>query len=134
MFYFYFTVDGVNLYNATYGKESDYYNKGNLAVKLTFIDKGDGRWPWTKDRLIYSTMLGFFGKKALRLMRNEILARRGYSFNSKDLKEYFGSKDWYKPIGDNTKVQLTRKEQICVELIQTEEAIPDSDRYGVSSE
>ncbi len=31
----------------------------------------------------------------LRLLRNEIFARHGHSFNSSDLQKYFKSKDWY---------------------------------------
>ena len=27
--------------------------------------------------------------------RNEIYARRGYIFNSQELRDYFGSKNWY---------------------------------------
>jgi hypothetical protein len=33
----------------------------------------------------------------LRLLRNEIFARRGKVFKSKDLKEYFAAQSWYKP-------------------------------------
>lgn len=32
----------------------------------------------------------------LRLLRNEIFARNGHSFDSEDLRSYFGSKPWYK--------------------------------------
>ena len=33
----------------------------------------------------------------LRVLRNEIYARRGKVFKSKDLKEYFAAQSWYKP-------------------------------------
>lgn len=33
----------------------------------------------------------------LRLLRNEIFARHGRVFDSKELQNYFGSKPWYKP-------------------------------------
>lgn len=33
----------------------------------------------------------------LYIARNEIFARHGRMFNNEDLKEYFSSKDWYKP-------------------------------------
>ncbi len=36
----------------------------------------------------------------LRLMRNEIFAQYGYVFNSKDLKDYFSSKEWYNERGN----------------------------------
>lgn len=36
-------------------------------------------------------------KKELRLMRNTIYARHGYTFQSPDLQEYFAQFDWYVP-------------------------------------
>ena len=36
-------------------------------------------------------------KEDVSLMRNEIYARHGYIFQSKELKEYFESKSWYTP-------------------------------------
>jgi len=115
------TTDGVNLYNAKYDEESDYYEKGDLFKKLKYIDKGDGRWPFTKYRIINSDILNDYSKKDLRLMRNEILARKGYVFTSKDLKDYFGSKSWYKPCEDNSKIKLTIDEQISVDIIRSAE-------------
>ena len=38
-----------------------------------------------------------FTKTQLRIARNEIFAFHGYSFKSKDLKEIFSDKYWYKP-------------------------------------
>ena len=127
-FYFELTTDGVNLYNAKYDEESDYYEKAGLFKKLKFIDKGDGRWPFTKDRIINSDILNDYSKKDLRLMRNEILARKGYAFTSKDLKEYFGSKSWYKPVEDNSKIVLTIDEQISVDIIRSEEKRRDTNQ------
>lgn len=40
--------------------------------------------------LMNTTYLGRFSKDELRLMRNEVLARHGWKFQSKDLQEYFG--------------------------------------------
>ena len=37
----------------------------------------------------------------LRLLRNEIFARKGYKFNSEDLRKHFSSFEWYKPKYDN---------------------------------
>lgn len=36
-------------------------------------------------------------KEELRLMRNTIYARHGYTFQSRDLQEYFAQFDWYVP-------------------------------------
>lgn len=62
-------------------------------------------------------------REQLRLMRNEILARHGYTFKSKDLNDYFRAKSWYKPGTDNSKVHLSVIEQTNIELIKSEEAV-----------
>jgi hypothetical protein len=62
-------------------------------------------------------------RKQLRLMRNAILARHGYTFKSKDLRDYFSKKPWYKPGTDNAAIKLNIIEQTNVELIKSEETI-----------
>ncbi len=62
-------------------------------------------------------------REQLRLMRNEILARHGYTFKSKDLRDYFSKKSWYKSGTDNAAVKLNIIEQTNVELIKSEEAV-----------
>ena len=120
-FYFDLTTDGVDLYEAKYDESSDCYEKGGLFKKLKYIDKGYGRWPFTQNQIINSGILYDYSKKDLRLMRNEILARKGYVFTSKDLQEYFGKKSWYKPGEDNSKIELTIDEQISLDLIRSAE-------------
>lgn len=61
-------------------------------------------------------------KKELRLMRNEILARHGYRFKSKDLQDWFGQQFWYKPGNNNNAIRLNIIEQTNVQLIKSEEA------------
>jgi len=51
-------------------------------------------------------------------MRNEIYARHGYVFSSADLKAHFAKMSWYKPLNDNSKVQLSQLEQLNVDLIK----------------
>ncbi|RJS60615.1 YARHG domain-containing protein [Bacillus sp. PK3_68] len=46
--------------------------------------------------LTYDDLSGL-SKSELRLARNEIYARHGYIFNSKDLQNYFSSQSWYSP-------------------------------------
>ena len=75
--------------------------------------------------LLNTTYLSHFSKDDLRLMRNEILARHGWRFQSKDLQEYFGRQAWYKPIADNNTIKLNIIEQTNVQLIKSEELMPD---------
>jgi hypothetical protein len=53
----------------------------------------------------------------LRIMRNEIFADHGYVFESKDLKEYFSKKSWYKPLSGRP-IILTDWEKHNVELLK----------------
>ena len=65
-------------------------------------------------------------RENLRLMRNEILARHGYNFQSKDLKDYFSQKSWYKPAKSNSGIKLNIIEETNVQLIKSIEAIKAS--------
>lgn len=78
--------------------------------------------------LLNTNYLGRFSKNELRLMRNEILARHGWKFQSKDLQEHFGKQSWYKPVANNNTIKLNIIEQTNVQLIKSEEIVPDSER------
>ena len=62
-------------------------------------------------------------REQLRLMRNEILARHGYTFQTEDLRDYFSKKWWYKPGTSNAAIKLNIIEQTNMELIKSEEAV-----------
>ena len=81
--------------------------------------------------LLNTTYLARFSKADLRLMRNEILARHGWKFQSKDLQDYFAKQSWYKPGNDNNAIKLGIIEQTNVQLIKSEEAVPDEDRVSL---
>jgi hypothetical protein len=57
-------------------------------------------------------------KEELRLIRNEIFARKGYVFKSNDLNQYFKTKSWYTPDA-NVKVSLSDEEQGYIEKIKS---------------
>ena len=58
----------------------------------------------------------------LRMIRNEFLARRGRKFTTPGFKQMFEWRDWYKPLKDQSKVQLNVIETENVRLIEREEA------------
>lgn len=66
-------------------------------------------------KLTEDDLMGFT-KAELRIIRNEIYARHGYIFDSKDLRDYFMKKEWYKPRTKN--VKLSAIEQYNVNLIK----------------
>lgn len=78
--------------------------------------------------LLNTTYLARFSKDELRLMRNEILARHGWKFQSKDLQEHFGKQSWYKPGNNNNAIKLHIIEQVNIQLIKSEETVPDEER------
>lgn len=54
----------------------------------------------------------------LRLLRNEIFARKGYRFKSADLNSYFSGFDWYKPTCNRDEIRLSKSERDNVNLMQ----------------
>ncbi|WP_289045321.1 YARHG domain-containing protein [uncultured Olleya sp.] len=60
-------------------------------------------------------------KEELRLLRNEIFARKGYVFKSEDLNIYFKTKTWYTPDA-NVKVTLSDEEQSYIDKIKNIES------------
>jgi hypothetical protein len=69
----------------------------------------------TKDKLKGLTMM------ELRMLRNEIWARRGLAFKTPGIKQSFEWRDWYKPLKDQSKVKLNEIEQQNVNLFLAEE-------------
>lgn len=80
--------------------------------------------------LLNTTYLGRFPKDELRIMRNEILARHGWKFQSKDLQEHFGRQSWYKAGNNNNAIKLNVIEQLNIQLIKSEEAVPEEKRIN----
>lgn len=74
-------------------------------------------YPEGSIRLLTEDYLKKYTKDELRLMRNEIFADHGYVFKSKDLNDYFKSKDWYKA-SPNGYFVLTDWEKSNIELIK----------------
>ncbi len=56
-------------------------------------------------------------KEELRLLRNEVYARKGYIFKSVNLNEYFKTKSWYKPKSGN-KLTFTSQESKYISKIK----------------
>ena len=57
----------------------------------------------------------------LRLIRNEIFARHGFVFKSKDLSEHFNGQDWYKPNPNFSIEDLSSEEKDLVARIRKKE-------------
>ena len=97
-------------------------NEDNCQEQQRRLEKAN----WENEiciRLLNTPYLMNIPREQLRLMRNEILARHGYVFKSKDLKDYFSSKPWYHPGTNNNNIKLSVIEQTNLELIKSEEAV-----------
>ncbi len=81
----------------------------------------EGKYPETYKRLLTDNDLKDKTKKELRLMRNEIYARYGYSFKSKDLKTYFENQKGYYSSYYDVEAWLSNIEKKNVKLIQSYE-------------
>ena len=95
------------------------------SITLTESNPNCGCYDYVCHTLLHGSELNYYDKPPLRLMRNAILARRGYVFQSKDLKEYFAKEPWYKPADSNDDIQLSLLERLNIELIKYRETTID---------
>ena len=73
------------------------------------------------DKPITRSMLDGVGLHELRLLRNEIYARRGYAFKSAWLANWFAAFDWYQPDDNFKESMLTATQKKNVALIADRE-------------
>ena len=102
-------------------------NLKNCVAQQKIAEEREVSW-MLQNYLMDTHYLGRFSKPQLRLMRNEILARHGWKFQSKDLQEYFGRQSWYKPVADNNSIKLSIIEMTNIQLIKSDEAEDDHNR------
>lgn len=111
-------------------------NTPERKYKLTrkaFVYQADvGSYPETSTQVLKVSDVNNMLKQELRIMRNEIYARHGYSFKKKDMREYFDGQDWYMPMHTDIRTNLTEVEKKNVDLIRRYEDYADDyyDEYG----
>jgi hypothetical protein len=76
-------------------------------------------FPDSDRRLLASDDLKSLTKDQMRIARNEIYARHGYQFESRDLQQHFGKCGWYHPVGNY--VELSSIEATNVDTIRRAE-------------
>ncbi|EJV68375.1 MULTISPECIES: zinc ribbon domain-containing protein [Bacillus] len=77
-------------------------------------------FPDSDIRKLTSTDLTYLSKEQLKIARNEIYARHGHMFQTKDMQEYFSKQSWYRENPYFTG-KLTDIETYNVELIRSRE-------------
>lgn len=78
--------------------------------------------------LVHNNQLKGKSLEELQLLRNEILARKGYVFSTDLYGRYFENQSWYKPVSSNDKIELNGIEKQNVELIKSLESKEKSKR------
>ena len=120
-----FITDGLCLYPVGFDEYEFPHRLLVDSISLTSSKSNYGCYDFVCNTLLHGSELNYYDKPTLRLMRNFILARRGYVFQSKDLKEYFSKEPWYKPADSNDDIKLSLLEQLNIELIKYREATID---------
>jgi hypothetical protein len=90
-------------------------------------DPAAGQYPQASARLLTDDDVNNLLKDELRVMRNEIYARHGYSFKTKDMRLVFDNKDWYMPISTDVRQKLTALEK------KNEKTIKHFEKYADES-
>jgi hypothetical protein len=79
----------------------------------------------SSSRLLTDEDVNNLYKDELRFMRNEIYARHGYSFKTREVREMFDKEDWYMPVSTDVRKKLTAIEQKNEKLIKQFEKYED---------
>ncbi len=116
------TLEGFLLHSVRFDSEDYIWVRENLAP-LVFKENAPmvPRFAYASSTLLNDKKFRNLDKKALRIMRNEILARYGYRFKSADLQAYFGREPWYEPAANNSSIAPTFLEQLNIDLIKCQE-------------
>lgn len=107
---------GLRLYNATVDEDGMYFAHDIFAELTT--DMQVPRWSYTSKYPCCACAISFLSTDVMRLMRNEIYARHGWTFKDPKLNSYFKSQSWYKPLGDNSKIKLSEMELLNVAILK----------------
>ena len=112
-------------------RPADHYNPKSLSLieqkNLRLIDTiqrqqrrvalAPGDMELFENKLISEAMLRGLSLHELRLLRNEIYARRGRVFKTLWLQQYFGSQPWYDPNEDFKDEEVSGSDKTNVETI-----------------
>ena len=114
------TLKGFHLYsvNTETGSTPWEWQRSGVEYELVESNPDVGRFFFASNMLLNDCQFRRFDKSTLRIMRNAILARHGYRFQSKDLQDYFALEPWYKPASSNDGIRLSFIEQLNIELIK----------------
>ena len=122
------TDKGLTIRKTTEG-EYGWSDEGQVVVRnarrtgfVSAVSWVPGDFPCAVLEPLTTGILSQFTPGELRLMRNEIYARRGLRFaGGGEMQKHFESKDWYHPEADDVSDRLTELDALNIELIRREE-------------
>ena len=89
-----------------------------LPARAYRYDPKAGEYPQSSSRLLAEKDVENLRPADLRIMRNEIYARHGYSFKLDDMRKHFDGLDWYMAVSQDVSDSLTEKEKKNAALIK----------------
>lgn len=103
-----------------------------LVARKFKYDPKAGQYPKASSKLLKESDVENMRPAELRIMRNEIYARHGYSFILEDMQRHFATVDWYMPVVLDVKDKLSPIEIKNAELIKRYENYGSQyyDRFG----
>jgi hypothetical protein len=103
-----------------------------LTPRTFKYDKEAGPFAFVSQRKVFPEDVEDMVKSEIRLARNSIYARHGYSFKMRDVRIYFDQQDWYMPVTTDVRGTLTSIEKENMALLKRYEeyAAEYYDEYG----
>ena len=89
-----------------------------LPARAYKYDPKAGEYPQSSARLLTEKDVENIRPADLRIMRNEIYARHGYTFQMPDMRKHFDDQDWYMAVSQDVTDRLTEKEKKNAALIK----------------
>ena len=89
-----------------------------LPARTYKYDPKAGEYPQSSSRLLTEKDVENIRPADLRIMRNEIYARHGYTFQMSDMRKHFDDQGWYMAVSQDITDRLTEKEKKNAELIK----------------
>lgn len=70
----------------------------------------------------------------ISFLMNDLFARKGYQFKDSEIGYYYGEKNWYKPVSDNSKIVYNATEKQNIKLFQNKTSELKTEREMLMSE
>lgn len=108
-------IKGIKIYNPWSGEEG--FEIGEYEKK-NYLEYFDGKYPFTKFKVITKTELEKYNPKELDIIVNEIFARYCYIFKPNgEMEKYFKQQNWYTPINKDVYSLLNTIEKRNIQII-----------------